>query len=105
MRRIARVLISLEWLSEWNNFSLWALNRDVSDHCPLMFRSKSQNLGAKPFRVQNSWLREKNFSEMVDKKCKKCEVLGWGAFVLKEKMKNLKGDIKTWVEENVGDLD
>lgn len=29
---------------------------------------------------------------------------GWGAFVLREKLKQLKGKIKIWVEQNSGKL-
>lgn len=38
MSRLIRILVSKEWLKKWPNPIQWALNRDVSDHCPLILR-------------------------------------------------------------------
>ncbi|PNX57068.1 cysteine-rich receptor-like protein kinase, partial [Trifolium pratense] len=38
MSRIDRFLISDEWALRWGNGSVWVLDRDVSDHCPLLLK-------------------------------------------------------------------
>jgi hypothetical protein len=37
-------------------FSLCALPRDVSDHCPLVLKAYFIDWGPKPFRFDNHWL-------------------------------------------------
>ena len=39
--RIDRVLVSKEWLDLWQGRSIYALDRDISDHCPLLVQDVS----------------------------------------------------------------
>ncbi|MCH88892.1 RNA-directed DNA polymerase (Reverse transcriptase), partial [Trifolium medium] len=68
----------------WGEPSQWALARDVSDHCPIILRYSSQLWGPKPFKFNNFWLDHQGF---------------------KEKLKRLRGDLKTWNHEAFGNLD
>jgi exonuclease III len=45
MSRIDRIMVSQDWLSKWKNSSLWALNREVSDHTPLILRNNNLDWG------------------------------------------------------------
>ncbi|MCH98898.1 hypothetical protein A2U01_0019907, partial [Trifolium medium] len=36
MSRLDRIMVSFNWLEEWGDTNLWALSRDVSDHCPII---------------------------------------------------------------------
>jgi exonuclease III len=36
--RLDRMLVSSNWRDVWGDISLWALPRDVSDHCPIILR-------------------------------------------------------------------
>lgn len=36
MSRLDRFLLNEEWISIWGAEAQWALNRDVSDHCPIV---------------------------------------------------------------------
>jgi hypothetical protein len=56
--------------------SLWALDRDVSDHCPLVLRYSSQLWGPKPFRFNNFLLDHPGFSEIVARSWGSGELLG-----------------------------
>ncbi|XP_057432140.1 uncharacterized protein LOC130724887 [Lotus japonicus] len=102
--RIDRFLVSSEWNSCWNNCSQLVLNRDISDHCPLLLRQCFQNWGPKPFRVLNCWLQDPRITGVVDSFWKEATVNGWGAYVLKEKLKRLKGKLKQWNRDVFGDL-
>ncbi|MCH87331.1 endonuclease/exonuclease/phosphatase family protein [Trifolium medium] len=66
MSRIDRMLISDEWAIWRGNGSLWALPRDVSDHCPLLLRYLQEDWGPKPFRFNNFWLENKKFVKLVE---------------------------------------
>ena len=39
MSRLDRVLLSDEWLSQWPDSTQFVLDRDFSDHCPILLRS------------------------------------------------------------------
>lgn len=52
--------------------------------------------GPKPFRVINVWFQEYGFKQWVESEYSKLTVQGWGAFVLKEKLKQLKVKLKEW---------
>jgi hypothetical protein len=91
MSRIDRVLISEEWSQIWGENSLWVLPRDVSDHCPLVLKNGGWDWGPKPFRFKNFWLEHRKFKGVVEEAWRNHNVSGWMSFVLKEKLKGLKG--------------
>ncbi|MCH79914.1 RNA-directed DNA polymerase (Reverse transcriptase), partial [Trifolium medium] len=64
MSRIDRILISEGWLDHWLNPSLWVLDRDISDHCPLLLRYSTDAWGPNPFRFSNRWLNHKGFEKL-----------------------------------------
>lgn len=39
MSRLDMFLFSEEWVMEWKVVAQWALNRDVSDHCPIVIKN------------------------------------------------------------------
>ncbi|KAK2442416.1 hypothetical protein QL285_013611 [Trifolium repens] len=102
MSRLDRMLISSDWLALWGCPSVWVASRDVSDHCPLILKYNSDDWGPKPFRFNNYWLKNKNFKELVVNSWTNHNVSGWMGFVLKEKLKGLKGVIKRWSKEVYG---
>jgi hypothetical protein len=105
MSRIDRVLISDEWACLWGNGSLWAMPRDVSDHCPLLLKYTCRDWGPKPFKFNNFWLESKEFPKVVESFWANTNVEGWMGYVLKEKLKGLKLRIKAWNTEEYGGLD
>jgi exonuclease III len=38
MSRLDRILVSLNWSVEWGDVNIWALPRDIFDHCPIILR-------------------------------------------------------------------
>lgn len=98
-------MVSHEWWNSWPNSALYALNRDISDHCPLMIRCQNVDWGPKPFKSRNCWLLEPSFVELVKFGWNSASPQGWGAFAFKEKLKALKQHIKQWDKENVGNLE
>ncbi|XP_057451864.1 uncharacterized protein LOC130743648 [Lotus japonicus] len=102
--RIDRFLVSHEWSSLWPDCSQLVLQRDVSDHCPILLRQKFQNWGARPFRVLNCWLDDPRLVPFVERSWAEVQVSGWGAYSLKEKLKGLRGKLKAWNLEVFGEL-
>ncbi|KAH1242231.1 hypothetical protein GmHk_07G019601 [Glycine max] len=68
------------------------LERNISDHCPFLLGDPTSNWGSKPFRVLDCWFLHKGFTNGW-----------WGAYVLKEKLKILRGKLKEWNEEKAID--
>ncbi|XP_057426415.1 uncharacterized protein LOC130719827 [Lotus japonicus] len=102
--RIDRCLVSLDWQMKWPNCAQYVLKRSVSDHCPLVLKQVEANWGPKPFRILNVWMDNPLFVKMVGENWNEFEVQGWGAYVLKEKLKKLKDEIKLWVKKNFKDI-
>ena len=63
--KLDRFLVSPERLSKWPGSSQFTLNRNFSDHCPVMLKSKSIDWGPKPFRILDYWLTNKSFKNLV----------------------------------------
>ena len=101
-RRIDRILVSREWLEVWPNSKHLVLSRSVSNHCAIVLQTTSVDWGPKPFRSLDVWQRDGRFLDFVRSKWQNYEVLGGGMFVLKEKLKKLKLDLKKWNREVLG---
>jgi hypothetical protein len=105
MSRLDRILVSDGWLAEWGSVTLWALKRDVSDHCPIILKYDGYDWGPKPFRFNNHWLLNKDLPNLVEAEWNSYQVCGWMGFVLKEKLKRLKGALRKWNKEVYGSVD
>lgn len=81
--------------------------RDLSDHSPIWIKGNNSipNYGPKPFKFFNYWLDHKDFLPLVSNLWNSCSINGNVAFVLKEKLKGLKGCIRTWNKECFGILE
>ncbi|GAU32090.1 hypothetical protein TSUD_152950 [Trifolium subterraneum] len=91
MNRLDRVLVSDKWWEDCGAVSLWGLRRDVSDHCPIIVRYNGFDWGPKPFRFNNHWLNNKDFSKVVEGEWASFQVNGWMGFIdaLTEDIKDL----------------
>lgn len=63
--KLDRCFINLEWLTHFPSLKLSLINRGLSDHCPLLLTSLSQNWGPKPFKFQNSWLTSPSCMKLI----------------------------------------
>jgi hypothetical protein len=105
MSRIDRFLISEEWLNDWGGCSLWALPRDISDHCPLILKRSNFDWGPKPFRFNNHWLVHKDYKNVVEEIWRNQSINGWMGIMLKEKLKSIKIRLKEWSKEEFGGME
>ena len=98
------MLVSDDWLSKWPDSSQFNLERNYSDHCPILMNSKHTNWGPKPFRVFDALLSNKDYTKVVRDCWSANQPMGWGSYALKCKLQNLKHRLKTWSRDNCGDL-
>ncbi|KAH1203143.1 Thioredoxin-related transmembrane protein 2 [Glycine max] len=100
MSKLDRFFISDSWLIQWPDTIQFVLDRDFSDHCPILLRSNFVDWGPKPFKVLDWWLQDKGFQDMVALKWSNYHPYGWGGFALKQKLKFIKGCIRQWSSSN-----
>ncbi|PNX70399.1 hypothetical protein L195_g057354, partial [Trifolium pratense] len=105
MSRLDRILVSSNWLVEWGGVTLWALSRDVSDHCPIILRYANYDWGPKPFRFNNHWLKSNGFGEVVEAVWATSMGGMRKGVMVKEKLKALKETLKRWNKEVYGGLE
>ena len=102
MSRLDIFLLSDEWLSQWPDSTQFVLDKDFSDHCPILLRSRANDWGPKPFKVMDWWLQEKSFQNLVVHSWSNYHLSGWGGFALKQKLKLIKTHIRQWSLQNGG---
>ncbi|KAL8544569.1 hypothetical protein ACS0TY_004955 [Phlomoides rotata] len=99
--RIDRFLTSSFWCNRWPNVRQIGLKRTFSNHAPILLEvTVKENWGPIPFKVVNWWLEQKDFCKLVEGVWRETKVEGWGGYVIKEKLKKLKLDIKAWKAKN-----
>ncbi|GJS89169.1 copia protein [Tanacetum coccineum] len=59
--KLDHFLLNDEFNNLWGNLSVIALDRNLSDHCPIMLKDVDIDFGPKPFRVFNVWVEETDF--------------------------------------------
>lgn len=65
MSKLDISLVNTEFLNVWPTASLSALNRGLSDHCPLLLQCLFVDFGPSPFRFFNSLLKMEQFLAIV----------------------------------------
>ncbi|XP_022041021.1 uncharacterized protein LOC110943591 [Helianthus annuus] len=69
LSKLDRVLVYGEFKNRWPIASLLALERDCSDHRPLLLSTVQSDYGHIPFRFYNSWLEIPGFTDYVFTLC------------------------------------
>jgi hypothetical protein len=96
------MLISSSWFDVWGDPNVKVLERDVADHCPLVLRYNEDDWGPKPFRFNNFLLKNRDFKSIILQAWEAQHVQGWMGYILKERLKNLKGVVKEWSRRTYG---
>ncbi|KAL8542624.1 hypothetical protein ACS0TY_003487 [Phlomoides rotata] len=103
--KLDRMLVNEEWLNRWPNYSLKSGGRTFSDHCPISIESSVKDWGPKSFKFINGWISHLDFKAFIKRRWEEHKVLGWAGFHLKEKLKLLKMDLKSWNKTMFGNID
>ncbi|XP_058762569.1 uncharacterized protein LOC131635950 [Vicia villosa] len=105
MSRLDRFLIAEEWFGSWPTSTQWELDKGLSDHCPILLGGSSQSWGSKPFRMLNCWKYLDGYNDFIREQWLNMKIDGWGVYVLKEKLKLIKGKLKDWHKQHTQNLE
>ncbi|MCH81419.1 LINE-1 reverse transcriptase like, partial [Trifolium medium] len=105
MSRLDRFLLSEGFIEKGGVTGQWIGDRDISDHCPIWLLCSKLDWGPKPFKFNNCWLDHAEFKPFVEKLWSNMKIEGKKAFILKEKLKRTKEELKKWNKEVFGVLD
>ncbi|XP_071712960.1 uncharacterized protein [Rutidosis leptorrhynchoides] len=65
--KLDRYLVSDLFLQLWEDISVVALERNLSDHCPIVLRNKNENFVPKPFKLFDVWLESEDVEPIINK--------------------------------------
>ena len=104
MSRIDRTLVSLDWEEHFVNVSQWVVPRVLSNQCPLLLEAGVVRLGQSAFKFENMWLKVEGFVDRVKHWWDGYSFAGSPSFILAQKLKVLKANLKKWNMEEFSDL-
>ena len=103
MARFDRFLVTEEWDSNFDGTRKKTLPRLTSDNFPILLEGgKSVRRRVHPFKFKNMWLKEKGFKDLIRVWWQSFTFRGISSYVLMEKIKALKENLKVWNEEVFG---
>jgi len=76
-----------------------------SDHFPILLICGGIQRGKRPFKFENMWLQEEGFVDRVRLWWASYSFQGSPSFVLAQKLKALKVDLKSWNEQLFGNVE
>ncbi|XP_019447356.1 PREDICTED: uncharacterized protein LOC109350589 [Lupinus angustifolius] len=94
--KLDRSLCNGDWMKLWSQVSCGTLPRIASDHHPLLFSSASTTTPRIcSFKFQKMWLQNIDCKRSI-KESWQTEVIGCPMFILSQKLKRLKKELKHW---------
>ncbi|XP_071700307.1 uncharacterized protein [Rutidosis leptorrhynchoides] len=89
----------------WGDLSVFALERKISDHSPIILRDKDINFGPKPIKIFDKWIKLEGTSKIIEDAWK-LNVEGRRLdSIFRIKLKNVKNVLKEWSQNSWGCLD
>ena len=103
--RLDRFLFSANWGDRFPTVSQRQMSRLCSDHFPIVLKGGSVQRGSMPFRFENMWLKDEGFVDRIWSWWDSYQVHGAPSFILANKLKLLKNDLKNWNVEVFGHVE
>ncbi|XP_071718268.1 uncharacterized protein [Rutidosis leptorrhynchoides] len=104
--KLDRFLTSNTFNLMWSHLSSVALDRTLSDHCPILLKDEEKNFGPKPIKVFDEWLKIDGIEQVI--KDSWLEDTGSGSrldCLFRNKLKRLKLTLKAKCNQRFGSLD
>lgn len=103
-KRLGRAVCNDSWLDFWDNTTCCTLTRSRSDHHPLLLSmNKGQHAFPSQFKFMNMWNDHPDCTRVIYDTWSK-HVVGCPMYILSQKLKNLKCQLKSWNKEVFGDV-
>lgn len=96
MSKLDRFLVLTNLFEIWKDASVSALERTLSDHCPIKLSVGLVNFGPKVFKFYYHWMGLPDFDELVKKSWTEGDYNGTPDIILKKKLKKLKNEVRFW---------
>lgn len=103
--KLVRVLVSGNFLDYWSNLSVTALDRKLSDHCPILLSDKLLDFGPKPFRFFDAWLDKHDIEVVIKNAWAKSVTSFHPDCIFRDKLKNVKNELREWSMSRFGKLE
>ncbi|XP_071718200.1 uncharacterized protein [Rutidosis leptorrhynchoides] len=103
--KLDRFLISEKFNDMWDEVSAIALERKMSDHCPIVLRDRAIDFGPKPIKVFDEWLVVEGAEKIINEAWKAKVSSQRLDCVFRLKLKNVKIALKEWSQRTFGKLD
>ncbi|XP_019435293.1 PREDICTED: uncharacterized protein LOC109341779 [Lupinus angustifolius] len=95
-KKLDRSLCNEDWLNLWSQVSCCTLPRIASDHHPILLSSTSTTAPIIcSFKFQKMWLQNTDCKRLI-KDSGQSELIGCPMFILSQKLKRLKKELKHW---------
>ncbi|XP_071699116.1 uncharacterized protein [Rutidosis leptorrhynchoides] len=105
LSKLDRFLVTENFINLWDDLSVIALDRRLSDHCPLVLRDKIIDFGPKPFKVFDEWFNCDDVGDIILGAWKESVRGSRKDCNFRDKLKNVKSALKTWSKNTFGKLD
>ena len=102
--RLDRFLLSPTLEDHFSIIAQSRLPRILSDHFPIMLTCGIMQKRRCPFRFENMWLKEEGFFDKVQQWWGSYSFSGSSSYILVQKLKALKLDLRRWNAEVFGDM-
>ncbi|XP_071690575.1 uncharacterized protein [Rutidosis leptorrhynchoides] len=103
--KLDRFLVSDQFINLWKDLSVIPLDRNVSDHCPLVLRDKIMDYGPKPFKVFDEWFNKEGADDIVINAWNKPISSVRSDCRFRDHLKNVKFALKDWSKNTFGNLE
>ena len=101
--KLDRFLFSEGWEEFFPQVRQERGDRVCLDHYPIILDTSPVIWGPTPFRFENMWLGHPKFKQDCKTWWDSMNISGWEGYRVMEKLKRMKGAIKTWNREVFGD--
>ncbi|XP_071700645.1 uncharacterized protein [Rutidosis leptorrhynchoides] len=94
--KLDRFLVTEKTIRLLGDLSVVALDRRISDHCPLLLRDKVMDFGPKPTRMFDHWLTKDGAEQAIKNSWEKPINSNRPNVKFRKKLKRVKEDLKNW---------
>ncbi len=104
MSRIDRFLFSSDWADHFGLVTQRRLPRLLSEHFPILLDCGWIIGGKRPFQLEKMWLKADGFVDRVRGWWNSYSFFGTTSFIMANKLKALKADLKKWNSQEFGNV-